>query len=88
MLSPRLATCTECANINALISETDCKLVEMADILYNNTVFMLNKSFNSSVMFDLLMYKRILSYKICNPDYAGNYSVNLIASKIKILKFK
>mgnify|MGYP003640949902 CR=1 FL=1 len=88
MLNPRLTNCTECANINSLIEEIDCKVAELANVLYNNIVFMLNKSFNSTTMFDLLMYKRILSYKICNPDYAGNYSVNMIASKIKILKFK
>jgi hypothetical protein len=88
MLTPRLTNCTECANINSLIEEIDCKIADLATVLYNNTIFMLNKSFNSTTMFDLLMYKRILSYKICNPDYAGKYSVNMIASKIKILKFK
>ena len=88
MLSPRLNTCTECANIDSLINEIDCKVSELANVLYNNTVFMLNKSFNSVALFDLLMYKRILTYKVCNPDYAGHYTVNMIASKIKLLKFK
>lgn len=88
MLSPRLTNCTECANISSLIADIDCKIADLSNVLYNNTVFMLNKSFNSTMMFDLLMYKRILSYKICNPNYAGHYSINMIASKIKILKFK
>jgi hypothetical protein len=88
MLSPRLTNCTECANINSLINEIDCRIAELANVLYNNTVFMLNKSFNATAMFDLLMYRRILTYKVCNPDYAGHYTVNMIASKIKLLKFK
>jgi hypothetical protein len=88
MLSPRLTNCAECANINSLINEIDCRVAELSNVLYNNTVFMLNKSFNSIALSDLLMYKRILTYKVCNPDYAGHYTVNMIASKIKLLKFK
>lgn len=88
MLYPKLTNCTECANIHLLIKEIDCRVLELSNILYNNIIFMLNKSFNSTALFDLLMYRRILTYKICNPDYAGNYTVNMIASKIKFLKFK
>ena len=88
MLSPRLNNCAECADINSLINEIDCRVADLANILYNNTIFMLNKSFNYEVMSDLLNYRRILTYKVCNPDYAGHYTVNMIASKIKILKFK
>lgn len=88
MLSPRLTNCPQCTNITSLISEIDCKLSELSNNLYNNTVYMLNKSINKDVIFDLLNYKRILMYKICNPDYAGNYTVNMIASKIKLLKYK
>lgn len=88
MLSPRLTNCTECANINSLINEIDCRVAELSNVLYNNTVFMLNKSFDPIALLDLLNYKRILTYKVCNPDYAGHYTVNMIASKIKLLKFK
>ena len=88
MLSPRLTNCTECANINSLIAEIDCRVSELANVLYNNTVFMLNKSFDSVALSDLLNYRRILTYKVCNPNYAGCYTVNMIASKIKLLKFK
>jgi hypothetical protein len=88
MLSPRLTNCAECADINSLINEIDCRVADLANVLYNNTIFMLNKSFNYEVMSDLLNYRRILTYKVCNPDYAGHYTVNMIASKIKILKFK
>lgn len=88
MLSPRLINYPECSTISQLLQDIDCKLVEMAGALYNNTVFMLNKSVNHEAISDLLNYKRILLFKYCNPDYAGKYTVEMIASKIKILKYK
>ena len=88
MLTPRLTNCPQCANIPSLIADIDCKLFQLSGDLYNNIVFILNKSVNREAIFDLLQYKRILMYKICNPSYAGEYSVNMIASKIKLLKYK
>jgi len=88
MLSPRLTNCPECADIPSLISQIDCKVSEISNDLYNNVVFILNKNINYEALSDLLMYKQILQYKICNPNYAGDYTVNMIASKIQILKFK
>jgi hypothetical protein len=49
---------------------------------------MLNKPFALSVMLDLLNYKRILTYKYWNPDYSEAYSVEQIANKVKLLKYK
>jgi hypothetical protein len=88
MLTPRLTNCLECAEIPSLIADIDCKLAEMSSALYNNIVFMLNKNIAYEAISDLINYKRILSYKICNPNYAGHFTVNMIASKIKLLKYK
>ena len=88
MLTPRLTNCAACTDIPSLIADIDCKLSEMSVSLYNNIVFMLNKPVNNEVMLDLLFYRKILLYKYCNPNYAGHFSVNMIASKIKLLKFK
>ena len=88
MLSPRLINYPECGTISQLLKDIDWKLVEMAGSLYNNTVFMLNKPVNYEAISDLLNYKRILLFKYCNPDYAGKYTVEMIASKIKLLKYK
>lgn len=88
MLSPRLTNCPECTDIPSLISEIDCKLSEISMSLYNDLIFMLHKQCNIDLMLDLLMYKRILTYKYCNPNYAGHFSVNMIASKVKLLKYK
>ena len=85
MLTPRLTDCIECADIPALLENIECKLTELAKKLYNNTVFSLNQPIDGTVMFDLLNYKRILTYKFCNPDYAGRFSINVIASRVKIL---
>jgi hypothetical protein len=85
MLSPRLTNCIECTTIPVLLTEIDCKLTLLANDEYNNIVFMLNNYTPTDVIGDLLNYKRILTYKYCNPDYASRYTVQMIASKVKIL---
>ena len=85
MLSPRLTTCVECSLIPVLLDNIDCKLAEMANNLYNNVVFMLNQPVQGNAIIDLLNYRRILTFKYCNPDYAGCFTVPMIASKVKIL---
>lgn len=88
MLTPRLTNCVECSTIPALLEDIDCKLAEIANNLYNNVVFILNRPVQASVIIDLLNYKRILTYKYCDPEYAGNYTIPMIASRIKLLKYK
>lgn len=83
MLTPRLTNCVECADIPSLLDSIDCKVFQIAGKLYNNTIFALNSPIDGIVMFDLLSYRRILTYKYCNPDYAGSYTVNEIASKVR-----
>ena len=85
MLSPRLTNCIECSSIPALLADIDCKLATLANSEYNNIVFMLNRPIPEVVIGDLLNYRRILTYKYCNPDYAYRYSVKMIASKVKLL---
>lgn len=85
MLLPRLTDCINCSKIPVLLTDIDCKLTDLARNLYNNTVFILNKTVQSETMLDLLNYKRILQYKLCNPDYACKFSVEQIASRVKLL---
>ena len=82
MLSPRLTNCVECSTIPVLLNHIDCKLAEMANDLYNNVVFMLNQPVQGNAIIDLLNYRRILTFKYCNPDYAGCFTVPMIASKV------
>jgi hypothetical protein len=88
MITPRLAGCKECASITSLIEEIDCKMAKMSGGLYNNLTLMLDKPINISAIIDLLTYKRILQYKYVNYKYACGYSVNKIASRVKLLKYK
>lgn len=88
MITPRLNNCVNCTTIPSLLSDIDCKLTELAKNEYNNIVFALNRTIDSEAMLDLLNYKRILQYKYCNSDYADGFTVENIASKIKILIFK
>lgn len=88
MLTPKLASCVACSSIPALLDEIDCKLKLLAGNLYNNVVFSLNQPVPAGAILDLLNYKRILTFKFCNPNYAGPYTVEMIASRVKLLLFK
>jgi ribonuclease HIII len=85
MLTYRLTNCEDCTTIPVLLNNIDCKLTELAKKQYGNIVFALNNKINMSVILDLLNYKRILQFKSCNADYASCYSVDQIASKVKLL---
>ena len=82
MLSPRLTNCPECANIPSLLKKIDCKLAELGNNLYNNISYMLNKPIEAGNIIQLIAYRRILSYKYCNPNYVHEYSVQMIASRV------
>lgn len=85
MLSPRLTDCVACSTIPALLTDIDCKLKQLAGNLYNNVVFSLNQPIPAGAILDLLNYKRILTYKFCNPSYAKAFPVEAIASRVKLL---
>ena len=88
MLQPSLTNCVDCSTIPVLLDDIDCKLTELARVLYNNTIYSLNQPVKGGVFLDLLNYKRILTYKFCNPEYASPYTVEMIASRVKLLKYK
>jgi hypothetical protein len=46
---------------------------------------MLNNKIDNTAILDLLNYRRILTYKMFNPDYAIKYSVDSILGKVKRL---
>ena len=88
MITPRLTNCETCAGIPVLLSDINCKLSELANDYYYNITLALNNPDKSGLMFDLLTYQRILTYKSYNEDYASAFTIPMIASKVKILKFK
>lgn len=85
MIDPRLTNCNQCTTIANLLAKIDCKIAEIAKMLYNNIAYMLGYSIKSDVMIDLLTYKRILTYKAYNLDYTSDYTVEMIASKVILL---
>jgi len=82
MLTPRLTNCQDCHKIPDLLKSIDCKLAELGNNMYNNVVFMLGRDVPAYTISQLLAYKRILTFKYCNPSYAGTISVNDIAAKV------
>ena len=82
MLTPRLTNCQDCHKIPDLLKQIDCKLAELSNDAYNDVVFMLGNCIPAYEINQLLAYKRILTFKYCNPHYAGCTSVNDIAGKV------
>ena len=83
MLTPRLTSCRTCEEIPNLLATINCKIGELSLNLYQNVTLMLNRPVDGCLIDDLLHYKRILTFKYCNPDYAVDYTVMNIASKIR-----
>ena len=88
MLYPRLTECGDCANIDCLIDEIDCKLAKLAGDLFHNITLMFNKPIQADAITSLIIYKRILQRKSVNPQYLSRFTIDNIASRIKILKYK
>lgn len=88
MLSPRLNNCIDCATIPVLLTDIDQKIAELAQVEYTNLLYSTNYPIPAWVIGDLLNYKRILEYKACNLEYAMPFTVQMIASRVKVLIHK
>lgn len=88
MLSPRLTDCVVDASIPALLTDIDQRLTYWGNTQYNNLVYSVNNYIPGEVVGDLLNYKQILTYRLCNPDYANWFTTAQIASRVKVLIHK
>jgi hypothetical protein len=82
MLTPRLTNAVAYQTIPYLMSVIDNTLANIANDLYNNTIYSLHRNIECGPMQDLLLYKRILLYKSCNVDYCPDYTVEQIAGRV------
>ena len=88
MLNPRVTDCAADTDISSLIEDINCRLKDLGYDLYNNIVFMLNRTVPVDTIISLLHYRRILEYKNVNTSYAEDFTVSMIANRVKLLKFK
>ncbi|MBC7088595.1 MAG: hypothetical protein H5T96_09065 [Tissierellales bacterium] len=86
--SIKIRDCDVCAGIPQLLEDIDCKIKELSVDLYNNVVYSLNRPVKLDIFSDLVNYKRILTYRQYNENYALPYTDAQIASKVKLLKYK
>lgn len=84
----RLTNCGECADIQSLIDDIDCKLAKLAGNMYNNITLMLGQKVNTDAVIYLMNYRRILQRKYSNPVYLSNFTLNSIAARVKLLIYK
>ena len=85
MLTPRLTNALYYNTIPVLLEEIDKTIFGIANELYYNTIYSLHRTIPSVQMIDLLQYKRILTYKACNPTYCDCYTIEEIASRVIVI---
>lgn len=85
MLTPRLTNAVYYNTIPVLIQEIDKGIFIIANELYYNTIYSLHRNVARATMIDLLNYRRILTYKACNPNYCKDYTIEQIASRVIVL---
>lgn len=91
MLSPRLTDCVIDASIPATLTQIDERLTYWAKLQYNNIVFSVNNYIPGEIIQDLLNYKQILTYRLCNSTYAmvcGLPTTSQVVSRVKVLIHK
>lgn len=91
MLSPRLINCVVNSSIPFTLTQIDERLTYWAVRQYNNIIFSMNNHIPGDVINDLLNYKQILTYRLCNPDYAlvcGVSTTSQVISRVKVLIHK
>ena len=91
MLTPRLTDCLVNCTIPFTLTEIDERLTYWAKLQYNNIIFSMNNYIPGEVINDLLHYKQILTYRLCNPEYAMECGVPTdyqIISRVKVLIHK
>jgi hypothetical protein len=85
MLKIKLTNCSTCIDVEKLLCEVDETLKKYASNALNNAALMLNLPVNTETIGLLIQYKRILSNKIRNSQYANTVPLSSITSRIKIL---
>lgn len=85
MLNPRLTNCTECIDTLNVICDIDYNIVLLSKCVYNSIILGTKTKCSKSTLSDLLNYRRILVNKYYNPEYAGNFSLETIVGRVRIL---
>ena len=91
MLSPRLTDCVIDGSIPVALLQIDERLTYWANRQYNNIIFSMNNYIPEEIINDLLNYKQILTYRLCNPTYAmvcGLPTTSQVVSRVKVLIHK
>lgn len=96
MLKLSLSECKDCSNLSHLVCQIDDKIAYYTKNMFNNMTLMICADYNEDVLSRLLHYKRILTNRTYNCDYAAHgactcdctevtYSTADIISRVKIL---
>lgn len=84
MLSIKVTSCRDCQLISKLLGAINCQLAKMANNLYLNMAYMLDRPVEGCTISTLLHYKRILTYKANNEDWGDErYTIEKISNQVR-----
>lgn len=84
MLTPKLID-EKCSDFKALIYKIDCALKDIGKKIYNSENYLVKQKWNKDIIKSLLIYRRVLIYRICNPNYVYCISDDKIISRVNHL---
>lgn len=85
MLHVNLTHCADCHNVLDLLRSIDCTLAVYGRAHWMNTVFSASVHYDRRRVKLLTRYKRILTYRLFNPGWAGDIPLASIISRVKNL---
>lgn len=83
MIHSRPTGCTDCENIDAVLSDIDCSIFALSKKLYLNITLGIDQGINECGYSTLFHLRRILVKKQTNPDYLSEVPLSVIMEKTK-----
>jgi len=88
-MNPITRECQDCPNLQELLSDIDCTILNLSQSKYNSIVYGVAGCCNPTLLQTLLAYKRIITARTYNPHYPCSlYTSNELLSKARLLAYK
>jgi hypothetical protein len=80
-----LKICTDCEEIEYLMLRIDAKISKLVTAIYNNRVYLTDRSVNRRLLQDLLYYRDIVEHLTYNSTYfEPEFTKTQIISQVKV----
>jgi len=88
-MNPITRECQDCPDLQELLSDIDCTLLDLTQNKYNSIVYGIENCFDENLYQTLAHYKSIITKRLYNSHYpCYEYSSNELLSKARLLTYK